>query len=353
MKKAFITGITGQDGSYLAETLLSKGYEVHGLVRPSTLFHRYSNDQLYVKDQTKFKGKLHLHFGDLSDSSSLYRYLGKYQPDEIYNLGAQSNISLSYSIPEYTNNINGLGPLRILDAIRDTGIDAKFYQASSSEMFGNTKESPQSELTPFNPCNPYASSKVYAFNITKNYREAYSMFICNGIMFNHESPRRGENFVTRKITLSLARIRAGLQEKLLLGNINASRDWGFAGDYVEAMWLMLQQNEPDDYVIATGTTHTVRDFVDSAASLLGFDLQWEGSGLDEKGIDRKTNKTVVEIDKSYFKPLDVNVYLGDSSKARRVLEWKPNVDFARLVQIMVETDLDLVRRLEEGRQIIY
>jgi GDPmannose 4,6-dehydratase len=350
MKKAFITGITGQDGSYLAEYLLAKGYEVHGLVRRSSQFNRSRIEHLYFLDQAKYKDKLHLHYGDLSDSSSLNRFLEKYQPDEIYNLGAQSHVAISFKIPEYTADVNGLGTLRLLDAIRETKIKTKFYQASSSEIFGNAREIPQSETTPLDPCNPYACAKVYAYHITRIYREAYGIFACNGILFNHESPRRGESFVSRKITLSLSRIKEGLQDTLLLGNISASRDWGFAGEYVTAMWLMMQQEKPDDYVIASGKTHSVKEFVELAGSFLGFDIQWEGADLNQKGIDRKTNKIIVRIDKAYFRPYDIDVLLGDYSKARKILKWGPKVTFEELVKLMAEADLQYVREQSYGKR---
>lgn len=348
IKKAFITGITGQDGSYLAEFLLKKGYEVHGLVRRSSLFNRSRIEHLYLDNKPEYQERLILHYGDLSDSSSINRFLDKYHPDEIYNLGAQSHVGISFEVPEYTGDITGLGTLRLLDGIRDTQINTKFYQASSSEIFGEVLEIPQRETTPFNPRSPYACAKVYAFYITKNYRESYNLFACNGILFNHESHRRGENFVTRKITLSLARIKEGLQQKLSLGNINASRDWGFAGDYVEAMWLMLQQNKPDDYVIATGETHSVREFIEIACQHVGMDIKWEGSGINERGIDKNTNKIIIEINPSYFRPADVELLIGDASKAKNKLTWLPKVSFKDLVEDMVKSDLDYVRKIKYG-----
>lgn len=348
LKKIFITGITGQDGSFLAEFLLKKGYEVHGLVRRSSLFNRSRIEHLYLNDKSEYEERLILHYGDLSDSSSINRFLDKFHPDEIYNLGAQSHVGISFEIPEYTGDITGLGTLRLLDGIRDTQINTKFYQASSSEIFGDVVEIPQKESTPFNPQSPYACAKVYAYYITKNYRESYNIFACNGILFNHESNRRGENFVTRKITLSLARIKEGLQDKLKLGNINASRDWGFAGDYVEAMWLMLQQDKPDDYIIATGETHTVREFIEIASRHIGMDIKWEGTGINEKGIDKKSNKIIIEINPAYFRPTDVELLIGDASKARKNLSWKPKVSFNELVENMVKADIDYVLKLKYG-----
>jgi GDPmannose 4,6-dehydratase len=341
-KKALITGITGQDGSYLSELLLKKGYEVHGIVRRSSMFNRGRIEQLYLQGTAEYKDRFQLHYGDLADSSSLNRLLEKISPDEIYNLGAQSHVGISFEIPEYTGDVTGIGVVRILEAIRETRINTKFYQASSSELFGKVFETPQKETTPFNPQSPYACAKAYAFYITKNYRESYNLFACNGILFNHESPRRGENFVTRKITLSLAQIKAGLQDVLDLGNLNASRDWGFAGDYVEAMWLMLQQPYADDYVISTGETHTVRELVEIASKLLGFDLQWEGSGINERAVDRKSGKEVVKINPAYFRPSEVDFLLGDSSKAKKILNWRPKVGFSQLVKIMIESDLKFV-----------
>jgi GDPmannose 4,6-dehydratase len=348
MKKAFITGITGQDGAYLAELLLKKEYQVHGLVRRSSSFNRWRIEPLYYMDNSKYAGNFKLHYGDLSDSSSLNRFLEKFQPDEIYNLGAQSHVGISFEVPEYTSDVTGIGALRLLDAIRETKIFTRFYQASSSELFGNSEKVPQDEKTPFNPRSPYACAKAFAFYITKNYREAYNLYACNGILFNHESPLRGENFVTRKITLSLARIKEGLQKKLELGNLNASRDWGFAGDYVEAMWMMLQQDTADDYVIATGVTHTVREFVELAAKALDYDIQWEGKGVEEVGIDKKTGKILVGINSNYFRPTEVDLLIGNSDKARKKLNWKPQCAFEQLVEMMVQADLEGVRKLKYG-----
>ncbi len=337
MKKALITGITGQDGSYLAELLLKKGYEVHGIIRRASTFNTSRIDHLY-KDPHINGVNLYLHYGDISDSSNINRLLEKIEPDEIYHLAAQSHVRVSFDLPEYTGNVTGLGTVRILDAIKETGLNTKFYQASSSEMFGKAKELPLRETSPFHPRSPYACAKVYAYWITKNYREAYNIFACNGILFNHESPRRGETFVTRKITRGLARIKLGKDEKLYLGNLDAKRDWGYAKDFVYGMWLMLQQEKPDDYLLATGETHSVREFVEKAANLLGFDLIWEGAGLNEKGIDRKTGKVIIEIDPKYFRPAEVDVLLGDYSKAKKYLGWEPKVKFNELVKIMVKHD---------------
>ena len=341
MKIAFITGVTGQDGSYLSELLIEKGYMVYGLVRRSSLFNRSRIDHITQSDKAD---RFVLKYGDLSDSSSLSRFLEKYQPDEIYNLGAQSHVQVSFETPEYTSDVNGLGTLRLLDAIRDVGIKPRFYQASSSELFGKIVESPQSESTKFHPRSPYACAKAFAFYITQNYREAYNLFACNGILFNHESPRRSENFVTRKITLSLARINQGLQNKLYLGNIDASRDWGYAKEYVEAMWLMLQQDIPDDYVIATGQTHTVREFVEIAAQEFGYSLVWKGEGLDEKGIDEKTGKILIEINSKYYRPAEVDYLLGDATKAKKEFGWEHKISFNELVKIMVDSDRTLAKK---------
>ncbi|HSA06733.1 MAG TPA: GDP-mannose 4,6-dehydratase [Candidatus Gastranaerophilales bacterium] len=320
-KKALVTGITGQDGSYLAEFLLDKGYEVHGIIRRSSSFNTERIDHLY-QDSHVEDTKLFLHYGDLSDSSSLSRLLEKIHPDELYNLGAQSHVRVSFETPEYTGDITGLGTLRLLDAIKDSQIKTKFYQASSSELYGKVQEIPQKETTPFYPRSPYAVAKLYSYWITINYRESYNMFNCNGILFNHESPRRGETFVTRKITKALAKIVAGKQKKLFLGNIDSKRDWGYAKDYIEAMWLMLQQNEPDDFVIATGKTYSVREFLQEAFNLVN--LNWEN---------------YVEIDPRYYRPAEVDLLLGDPSKAKEKLGWEPKTSFKELVKIMVEADL--------------
>jgi len=341
-KKALITGITGQDGSYLAEFLLEKGYEVHGLIRRASTFNTSRIDHLY-KDPHVHGVKLFLHYGDLSDASNISRLLEKIKPAEIYHLGAQSHVRVSFDMPEYTADVTGLGTLRLLDAIRDTEIKTKFYQASSSEMFGKVRETPQKETTPFYPRSPYGCAKVFAYWITNNYRESYNIFACNGILFNHESPRRGETFVTRKITRGLARIKLELDECLYLGNLEARRDWGYAKDYVEAMWLMMQQDKPDDFIIATGETRSVRKFVEEAAKALEFDLKWKGKGLKEEGIDRKTGKTIIKIDPKYFRPAEVDILVGDASKAMRKLGWKPRVKFKELVKMMAGADLQTER----------
>jgi len=337
-KTALITGITGQDGSYLTELLIEKNYNVYGIVRRSSLFNRSRIDHII---NGKKSSQLKLLYGDLSDSSSLNRIIEKVNPNEIYNLGAQSHVQVSFEIPDYTSDVNALGTLRLLDAIREVGIKPKFYQASSSELFGKTERRLQSESTIFHPRSPYACAKAFSYYITQNYREAYNMFACNGILFNHESPRRGENFVTRKITLSLARIKEGLQNKLYLGNLDASRDWGFARDYVEAMWLILQQELPDDYVIATGETHTVRDFVELAAEKFGYSIIWEGEGLEEKGIDKNSGNILVEINANYYRPSEVDFLLGDATKAKKLFGWEPKTSFEELVEIMASADKEL------------
>ncbi|MBI4836207.1 MAG: GDP-mannose 4,6-dehydratase [Candidatus Abawacabacteria bacterium] len=341
MKKALITGITGQDGSYLAELLLQKGYEVHGIIRRASTFNTSRIDHLYCNPQI-YGVNLFLHYGDLGDSSNLSRLLDKLQPNEIYHLGAQSHVRISFDIPEYTGDVVGLGTLRILDAMRETGVQAKFYQASSSEMYGKVQEIPQTETTPFYPRSPYACAKLYAYWITKNYRESYNMFACNGILFNHESERRGETFVTRKITRGLARIKMGLDQTLHLGNLNSIRDWGHSQDYVEAMWLMLQQPKADDYVIATGETHTVKEFVEESAQLMGMSLVWQGEGVEEKGIDSVTGKVIIEIDPKYFRPAEVDLLVGDYTKAKNELGWKPKIGFKELVSLMSRHDLELL-----------
>jgi GDPmannose 4,6-dehydratase len=330
MRKALITGITGQDGSYLAELLLDKGYEVHGMIRRSSSFNTERIDHIY-QDPHQQNVRLFLHYGDLSDGSVVSRLLREIEPDECYNLAAQSHVRTSFDVPEYTGEITGLGTIRLLEAMRRTGITSRFYQASSSELFGKTVETPQDESTPFHPRSPYGCAKAYAFYVTRNYREAYGFFACNGILFNHESPRRGETFVTRKITRAATRIKLGLQDRLFLGNLDARRDWGYAPEYVHAMWLMLQQDEPDDFVIATGETHSVREFLDRAFGLL--DLDW---------------KSYVEIDPHYYRPAEVDFLLGDASKARTKLDWRPETGFDELVRIMVEADLDTARREAHG-----
>jgi GDPmannose 4,6-dehydratase len=337
LKKAIITGITGQDGSYLAELLLEKGYEVHGIIRRSSSFNTERIDHL-LENQPEEHQKLFLHYGDLGDSSSLNKLLNIIKPDEFYNLGAQSHVKTSFDIPEFTSDVNGLGTLRILESIKEVHPTTKFYQASSSELYGMVREIPQNENTPFYPRSPYAAAKLYGYWITVNYREAYGLFACNGILFNHESPRRGKTFVTRKITTGIANILKGKQEKLVLGNLNAKRDWGFAGDYVEAMWLMLQQEVPEDYVIATGETHTVREFCELAFKHVGITLTWTGEGLAEKGIDKDTGKELVAISDKYFRPSEVDLLLGDATKAKTKLGWVQKVSFEQLVEMMVKGD---------------
>lgn len=337
MKKALITGITGQDGSYLAEFLLSKGYEVHGVVRRSSTPNTQRIE--YLTKKPAEKQRLFLYYGDLNDTGSLSRLITKTEPGEIYNLGAQSHVKVSFDIPEFTSDVNALGTLRLLECIREINPKIKFYQASSSELFGRVRETPQNEKTPFYPRSPYAAAKLYAYWITVNYREAYGLFACNGILFNHESPKRGENFVTRKITMGIANILSGKQEKIILGNLDAKRDWGFAGDYVEAMWLILQQKQPDDFVISTGETHTVREFCELAFRNVGIELQWTGEGLAEKGIDRSSGKERVTVSREFFRPSEVDLLLGDSSKAREVLGWSPKVSFEELVKMMVDSDI--------------
>lgn len=343
MKKALITGITGQDGSYLAELLLSKGYQVHGMIRRSSSFNTGRIDHIY-RDPHESDTKLFLHYGDLNDASSINRLLREIRPDEIYNLGAQSHVRVSFDVPEYSAEIDALGTVRILEGIRETGINTRFYQASSSELYGKVVETPQKETTPFYPRSPYACAKAYAFYITLNYRESYNMFACNGILFNHESPRRGETFVTRKITRAAARIKLGLQNCLYLGNIEAKRDWGFAGDYVEAMWRMLQVEKPDDYVVATGQTQSVREFAELVFARLDMPLSWQGEGVHEKGIDKKSGKIVIEIDPRYFRPAEVDLLLGDPAKAKRELGWVPKTSFQELVEMMTDQDLELAQR---------
>jgi len=343
MKKALITGITGQDGSYLAELLLGKGYEVHGVVRRSSSFNSGRIDHLY-RDPHETGVKLFLHYGDLNDASSINKLLRDIRPDEIYNLGAQSHVRVSFDIPEYTGEVDALGAVRILEGIRETELNTRFYQASSSELYGKVVETPQKETTPFYPRSPYACAKAYAYYITVNYRESYNLFACNGILFNHESPRRGETFVTRKITRAAARIKLGLQSCLYLGNLDAKRDWGFAGDYVEAMWLMLQHSEPDDYVVATGKTYSVRLFAEKVFELLDMPLEWRGTGVHEKGIDTRTGRIVIEIDPKYFRPTEVDLLLGDPTKVKRELRWEPKTSFEELVTMMVDSDLALAER---------
>jgi GDPmannose 4,6-dehydratase len=344
LKKALITGVTGQDGAYLAEFLLAKGYEVHGIKRRASLFNTARIDNIY-QDPHDPSPKFVLHYGDLTDSSSLIHIVQKVRPDEIYNLGAQSHVQVSFEQPEYTADTDALGPLRLLEAIRILGLEkkTKFYQASTSELYGLVQEIPQKETTPFYPRSPYAVAKMYAYWICVNYREAYGIYACNGILFNHESPMRGETFVTRKITRGLARIKVGLQDQLFLGNLDSERDWGHARDYVEMQWLMLQQDEPKDYVISTGRQYSVREFVKRCAALLELDLTWQGSGIDEKAVD-KDGKVVVAVDPRYFRPTEVETLLGDSSKAKRELGWTPRTSFEQLVKEMVESDLKSAQR---------
>lgn len=345
MKKALITGITGQDGSFLAEFLLEKGYEVHGIVRRSSISNTGRIDGLLTK------GLITVHDGDLSDSSCLIRIINEIKPDEIYNLAAQSHVQVSFDVPEYSGDIDALGVLRILEAVRIVGLEKKcrIYQASTSELYGKVEECPQKETTPFHPYSPYAVAKQYGFWIVKEYREAYGMFAVNGILFNHESERRGENFVTRKITMAASRIACGLQDRLELGNLDSLRDWGYAKDYVECMWLMLQQNTPDDFVIATGVQHTVRDFTEKAFACAGINLRWEGKGLDEKGYDVKTGKVLVSVNPKWFRPTDVDNLWGDPTKAKTVLGWNPQkTSYEQLIKIMTEHDLKLARA-EKGR----
>ena len=348
-KVALITGITGQDGSFLAEFLLDKGYDVHGIIRRSSSFNTGRIEHLYfdewVRDM-KRRRLINLHYGDMTDSSSLIRIIQELQPDEIYNLAAQSHVKVSFEVPEYTADTDAVGTLRMLEAVRMLGLDKKtrIYQASTSELFGKVQEIPQRETTPFYPRSPYGCAKLYGYWITKNYRESYGMYAVNGILFNHESERRGETFVTRKITLAVARIAAGLQDKLYLGNLNARRDWGYARDYVECMWLILQQDKPDDFVIATGDDHSVREFTELAFSRAGINLRWEGEGVDERGIDTATGRILVEVDPKYFRPCEVEQLLGDPTKARTQLGWNPRkTTFEELVNIMVDHDMKMIK----------
>lgn len=339
-KVALITGITGQDGAYLAELLLNEGYTVHGMNRRSSLSNTGRINHL-LQDPRQEDSRLFLHYGDLTDSSNVFRLIKDIEPDEIYNLGAQSHVQVSFDTPEYTANSDGLGTLRILEAIRILGLEdkSKFYQASTSELFGKVREVPQKESTPFYPRSPYSIAKLYAYWITVNYREAYGMFACNGVLFNHESPLRGETFVTRKITIAISKIKKGLQDKLYLGNLNAKRDWGFAGDYVEAMWLMLQQDKPDDYVVATGETHSVREFTELAFREAGVDIEWEGEGVNEIGRDADSGKVLVEVDPMFYRPTEVDLLIGDASKAREKLGWRTKVSFEELVKMMMRSDM--------------
>ena len=339
-KVALITGITGQDGSYLAELLLEKGYEVHGIIRRASTFNTKRIDHLY-QDPHEENVRLFLHYGDITDSSNINRLIEKIQPDEIYNLAAQSHVGVSFDSPEYTAEATGVSTLRILDAIRESGVKTKFYQASTSELFGGLPETaPQSEKTPFYPKSPYGVAKLYSYWITVNYRESYDIFACNGILFNHESPRRGETFVTRKITRAAAAIHLGMQDKLYLGNLDAKRDWGHAKDYVEGMWRILQQDKPADFVLSMNETHTVREFVELAFAELGYEIEWQGEGVNEKGIDKKSGRVLVEVDPRYFRPAEVELLWGDSTKARTELGWEPKYSFMDLVKEMVQSDLE-------------
>ncbi len=344
-KVALITGVTGQDGAYLAEFLLEKGYEVHGIKRRASSFNTDRIDHLY-QDPHATNRHFYLHYGDLTDSTNLIRIMQEVKPDELYNLAAQSHVAVSFESPEYTANSDALGTLRLLEAIRILGLEKKtrFYQASTSELFGKVQEVPQKETTPFYPRSPYAVAKLYGYWITVNYREAYGMYACNGILFNHESPVRGETFVTRKITRAIARIKLGLQDRLYLGNLDAKRDWGHARDYIEMQWLMLQQDEPDDFAIATGKQFSVREFVDIAASHADIEIDWRGEGVEEKGYDRNTGACLVEVDPRYFRPTEVETLLGDPSKAKSKLGWEPKITFEQMVQEMMQADLDLARR---------
>lgn len=330
MKRAFITGITGQDGSYLAELLLTKGYEVHGMLRRSSSFNTERIDHIF--------DKIKLHHGDVTDSSNINHLLDAIKPDEIYNLAAQSHVQVSFEVPEYTAQVDAMGTLRLLDAMRLHCPKAKFYQASSSELYGKAQEMPQSETTPFYPRSPYGVAKIYGFWIVKNFREAYNLFACNGILFNHESERRGKTFVTRKITIGLCDIAAGKRATLKLGNLNSKRDWGYAPEYVEGMWRMLQQNEPEDFVLATGKTYTIREFIEKTAPYVGFDIEWRGKGADEKGMDKKTGKTIIEIDSKYFRPAEVDVLIGNPAKAKEKMGWEAKVGIDELAKIMMQAD---------------
>ncbi len=341
MKKALITGITGQDGSYLTELLIQKGYEVHGIIRRASSFNTSRIDHLY-QDQLEGNPQMILHYGDLTDSSNLNRIIEKVEPIEIYNLAAQSHVQVSYEVPEYTAEVDAIGTLRLLDAIRESGVSARFYQASTSELYGKVQEVPQTETTPFYPRSPYGVAKQYGYWIVKNYRESYGLHASNGILFNHESPRRGETFVTRKITMAVARISRGLQKCLYMGNIEALRDWGYAPDYVEMMWMMLQQEQPDDYVVATNEMHTVREFIEKAFSYVDITVEWEGEGVNEVGKNRATGDVIVRMDERYYRPCEVDQLLGNPEKAKRQLGWEPKVKFEELVQIMTEGDLRLL-----------
>ncbi|WP_294669620.1 GDP-mannose 4,6-dehydratase [uncultured Fluviicola sp.] len=337
MKVALITGITGQDGSYLAELLLEKGYEVHGIIRRASVFNTERIDHLIGKEH------FILHHGDVTDSSNINKLMSTIQPDEVYNLAAQSHVQVSFEVPEYTAQVDAMGTLRILDALRNYCPNARFYQASTSELYGKVQEIPQTENTPFYPRSPYGVAKIYGFWIVKNFREAYNLYACNGILFNHESERRGKTFVTRKITIGLAEVAQGIRPVLSLGNLDSKRDWGYAKEYVEAMWLMLQQDEAEDFVIATGKTYTVRDFVERAAKYVGFDIVWEGTGVNEIGIDRNTGKKIIEVNPKYFRPTEVDLLIGDATKAKNKLNWEAKVEIDELVRIMMEHDIKMVK----------
>ncbi|HQI45879.1 MAG TPA: GDP-mannose 4,6-dehydratase [Bacteroidales bacterium] len=343
MKTALISGITGQDGSYLTELLINKGYEVHGIIRRSSSFNTFRIDHLYC-DKSVLNKKLFLHYGDLTDSSNLNRLVERIHPDEIYNLGAQSHVQVSFEVPEYTAEVDGIGTLRFLDAIKEAGVKTRFYQASTSELYGKVQEIPQTEKTPFYPRSPYAAAKLYSFWITVNYREAYNLFACNGILFNHESERRGKTFVTRKITVAVAKIVLGQQEKLLLGNLDSKRDWGYAPEYVEGMWRILQADQADDYVLATNETHTVKEFVEEAFNVLGEEITWKGKGINEVGILKSANKEVVAIDPRYFRPTEVDLLIGNPAKAKEKLGWTPKTTFKELVKIMVTSDFNKAKK---------
>ena len=341
-KTAFITGITGQDGSYLLDNLLNKGYVVHGLVRRSSSFNTKRID--HIISNNKYKSNFYFHHGDITDSSNLNSLIKSIKPDEIYNLAAQSHVKVSFDIPDYTAQVDALGTLRILDIIKNNKFDTKFYQASTSELFGKVQETPQTEKTPFYPRSPYGVAKLYGFWIIKNYRESFKIFASNGILFNHESPRRGETFVSRKITIAVAKILAGLQDKLIVGNLNAKRDWGYAPEYVEGMWRILQLEQPEDIILATGECHTVREFINLAFYFAGINIEWTGDGIDEIGINKDNGKTLVSIDKKYFRPAEVNLLIGDPKKAKDLLNWEPKIKFEQLVELMVKSDIDLYKK---------
>ncbi|MBI5472557.1 MAG: GDP-mannose 4,6-dehydratase [Ignavibacteriae bacterium] len=351
MKKALITGIAGQDGSYLAEILLEKGYEVHGVIRRSSSFNRGRIDHMYIANPELMNKKMFLHYGDVTDTSNLNRLVERIEPSEIYNLAAQSHVKVSFDIPEYTAEVDAIGTLRFLDAIRETGVKTRFYQASTSELFGKVQEVPQTEKTSFYPRSPYGVAKLYGYWIVVNYREAYNLFACNGILFNHESPRRGEAFVTRKITMAAAKIKHNLQSVLTLGNLDAKRDWGYAKEYCEGMWQMLQLDTPEDFVLATGETHSVREFVEVAFAELDMPVEWSGKGVDEKGVSKKTGKVVVEVDPRYYRPTEVELLIGDASKARKQFGWTPKTTFKELAKMMAKADFDLVAK--HGLRVLY